>query len=122
MATTSLFDDELIELPQVRKSIALIHGTPQLANLERATAGEANRRVQTLAAQLEAIGGEFDYCLLEAPPTLGIRMIAALADADFVALPVPFRHRWDVLAACVLFVIGYLLFRAPMHGVQRLLP
>jgi chromosome partitioning protein len=86
--TTSLFDDEPVALPQVRKSIALIHGTPQLANLERATAGEANRRVQTFAAQLEAISGEFDYCLLDPPPTLGIRMVAALASADFVSMPV----------------------------------
>jgi len=86
--TTSLFDDKAIELPQVRKSIALIHGTPQLANLERATATEANRRVQTFAAQLEAMSGEFDYCLLDPPPTLGVRMVAALASADFVAMPV----------------------------------
>lgn len=86
--TTSLFDDKPIELPQVRKSIALIHGTPQLANLERATATEANRRVQTFAAQLEAMSGEFDYCLLDPPPTLGVRMVAALASADFVAMPV----------------------------------
>src|SRR5271154_5984796 len=86
--TTALFADSRVELPAVRKNIALIHATPQLANLERATATEANRRVQTFAAQLEAISGEFDYCLLDPPPTLGIRMVAALAAADFVAMPV----------------------------------
>ena len=86
--TMALFEDAPIRLPEVRKRIVLIHGTPQLANLERATAAEANRRVQTFAAQLEAIGGEFDYCLLDPPPTLGIRMVAALASADFVAMPV----------------------------------
>ena len=86
--TTALFAQKPVELPQVRKRIALIHGTPQLANLERGTAEEANRRVQTFAAHLEAIGEEFDYCLLDPPPTLGVRMVAALASADFVTMPI----------------------------------
>ncbi len=88
IATTSLFEDAPCELPAVRKQIALIHGTPQLANLERASASEANRRIQTFAAHLDAMSKEFDYCLLDPPPTLGIRMVAALASADFVAMPI----------------------------------
>ena len=36
-------------------------------------------------------------------------------------LHMPFQHRWDVLGASVLFVMAYLLFRAIMLGVQRLL-
>ncbi len=88
IASSSLFEDQSVALPTVRKNITLIHGTAALANLERATAEEANRRVQTFAAQLEAIGDEFDYCLLDPPPTLGIRMVAALASADFVAMPI----------------------------------
>ena len=86
--TTALFADERIALPAARKNIALIHATPQLANLERASAEEANRRVQTFAAHLEAMQEEFDYCLLDPPPTLGIRMVAALASADFVTVPI----------------------------------
>jgi chromosome partitioning protein len=86
--TTALFGNERVALPSVRKSIALIHGTPQLANLERATPEEANRRVQTFAAHLQAMDAEFDYCLLDPPPTLGIRMVAALASADFVTMPI----------------------------------
>lgn len=86
--TTALFADAPIALPAVRKSIALIHATPQLANLERASADEANRKVQTFAAHLEAMQHEFDYCLLDPPPTLGIRMVAALASADFVTVPI----------------------------------
>jgi chromosome partitioning protein len=86
--TAALFTDAPIVLPAVRKNIALIHATPQLANLERASAEEANRRVQTFAAQLDAMQQEFDYCLLDPPPTLGIRMVAALACADFVTVPI----------------------------------
>lgn len=86
--TTALFEDQPIKLPEVRKSISLIHGTPQLANLERATGEEAHRRVRTFAAQLESMSAQFDYCLLDPPPTLGVRMVAALAGADFVAMPI----------------------------------
>src|ERR1700685_2197726 len=86
--TTAVLADARIELPAVRKNIALIHATPQLANLERASAEEANRLVQTFAAHLDAMQQEFDYCLLDPPPTLGIRMVAALASADFVTVPI----------------------------------
>ena len=86
--TVALFADAPLALPGVRKKIALIHATPQLANLERASAEDANRRVQTFAAQLESLQSEFDYCLLDPPPTLGIRMVAALASADYVAVPI----------------------------------
>ena len=86
--TVALFADASLALPAVRKQIALIHATPQLANLERASAEEANRRVQTFAAHLESLQNEFDYCLLDPPPTLGVRMVAALASADFVAVPI----------------------------------
>jgi chromosome partitioning protein len=86
--TTSFFEDTPLNLPKVRKQITLFHGTPQLANLERANAAEANRRVQTFAAHIEAIKEEFDYCLLDPPPTLGVRMVAALASTDFVAMPI----------------------------------
>lgn len=86
--TTALFEEPRVVLPEVRQGITLIHGTPQLANSERATAAEANRRVQIFAAHLRALSGLFDYCVLDPPPTLGIRMIAALASAEFVAMPI----------------------------------
>ena len=86
--TTALFADVPLTLPTMRKQIALIHATSQLANLERASAEDANRRVQTFAAHLESLRDQFDYCLLDPPPTLGIRMVAALASADFVTVPI----------------------------------
>jgi chromosome partitioning protein len=88
VATTALFEEAAVVLPAVEAGICLIHGTPQLANLERATAEEAHRRVRLFAAHLAALKDRFDYCLIDPPPTLGIRMIAALASADFVAMPI----------------------------------
>jgi cellulose biosynthesis protein BcsQ len=54
----------------------------------RASAEEAYRWMQTFAAHLDAMQQDFDYCLLDSPPTLGIRMVAALAGADFVTVPI----------------------------------
>jgi chromosome partitioning protein len=86
--TTALFADAPMVLPAVRKNIALIHATPQLANLERASAEDAHRRVQTFAAQLDAMQLDFDFCLLDPPPTLVVRVVAAFAGADFVTVPI----------------------------------
>jgi len=84
---TALFDPSPVQVP-TGASLSLIAGTPQLANLERATAEEAQRRVQQFSAQLQALSAQFDYCLIDPPPTLGIRMVAALTSADFVAMPI----------------------------------
>lgn len=88
LPSTALFQDCAITLPAVRKPITLLHGTPQLANLERATAQEAQRRVRTFAAHIEGLKGDFDYCLIDPPPTLGVRMVATLASASFVVMPI----------------------------------
>lgn len=88
IASTALFDDAAIEMPLARKSIALFHATPQLANLERATSREATQLVRIFAAQVEALDQHFDYCVIDPPPTLGVRMIATLACAEFVVMPI----------------------------------
>ena len=86
--TMALFADAPVTIPAVRKSIALIHATPQLANLERASAEDAHRRVQTFAAHLDRLHDDFDFGVIDPPPTLGIRMVAALASADYVVMPI----------------------------------
>ena len=86
--TTALFEGSPVALPANGEAITLVHGTAALANLERATAAEAHARVQRFGAQLRALDGSFDYCLLDPPPTLGIRMVAALASAGYVAMPI----------------------------------
>lgn len=54
--------------------------------------------------------------------------LGALSLASFVVavlfgfiLREPFAQRWEVLGASVLFLLAYLLYRALMLGVQRLL-
>ena len=86
--TTALFEESALDMPSNQPLITLLHGTAQLANLERATSAEANRRVRCFGEQLRELDEEFDFCLLDPAPTLGIRMVAALACADFVTMPI----------------------------------
>src|SRR5581483_10325649 len=65
MPSTLLFGDTPIRLPAVRRPITLLHATPQLANLERASAHEAQQRVRTFAAQIARLGEQFDYCVID---------------------------------------------------------
>lgn len=88
IASTALFSDTELSLPAVRQRISLFHATTELANLELGTAQQASLRVRTFAAQIERLAPEFDYCLVDPPPTLGIRMIAALGAADYVSAPI----------------------------------
>lgn len=86
--TTALFSDKPIALPEVRKAITLIHGTRDLTDIELGTGKQANQRIRTFAAHIEALAEHFDFCLIDPPPTLGVRMVSALASADFVVTPI----------------------------------
>jgi len=81
--------------------------------------------VVTLALRAVALAAFVLMSLAE--PFLAV-ILGVLALACFVVavlfgfiLHMPFQHRWDVLGASVLFVMAYLIFRAVMLGVQRLL-
>jgi len=89
------------------------------------TSGVIVAGVVTLA--LRSVALVLFVLLSLAEPFLAV-IFGVLALACFCAavlfgfiLHMPFQHRWDVLGASVLFVMAYLLFRAIMLGVQRLL-
>lgn len=83
-----LFEDTPVTLPAVRKNITLFKATPQLANIDGAALTEGAKRLRTFTAQVEALAEHFDFCLIDTPPTSGLRMIAALASADFITMPI----------------------------------
>lgn len=65
--------------------LVLHGGSSALVDIERA------RPEQVLPAfvrQVEALAADFDHCVIDTPPALGLRMSAALMAADFVACPI----------------------------------
>ncbi len=83
--TIDLFNDgEGSELSAEAGSITLIKGTSALHEVERL----ANEVVINPRRILKRFEGQFDYCIIDTPPTLGLRLIAALIASDFVICPI----------------------------------
>ncbi len=84
--TVHLFDDpQTNPVPPLKgqPGITLIAGKPGLDEVER----KNNNVVLHPKAQLAPYVEEFDYCIMDTPPTLGLRLIAALISAHFVICP-----------------------------------
>lgn len=64
---------------------AIIPASPYLAGADQTLTG--TRREYLLAEALKPIIGEYDYCILDTPPALGILTVNALAAADRVIIP-----------------------------------
>ena len=64
---------------------AIIPGSPYLAGADATLTG--TRREYLLAEALKPITGEYDYCILDTPPALGILTVNALTAADRVIIP-----------------------------------
>ena len=66
--------------------IAVFSADARLADLEKLDLGAAAGAFKRSLAVIEAEG--FDVCLIDTPPSLGVRMAAALLSADFAASPI----------------------------------
>ncbi|HCE5184926.1 ParA family protein [Vibrio parahaemolyticus] len=78
-----LFYQEVVSI-EVQDNINLIEADAAMADVERAE--------PTVLAKfknnLDNLGDAFDYCVIDTPPTLGLRMTAALLVADHVLAPI----------------------------------
>ena len=66
--------------------VAIVAGTIDLAGAEAALAGTAGRQT-VLRQRIKAAEHDFDYILLDCPPSLGLLTVNALAAADEVLVP-----------------------------------
>ena len=67
--------------------LRVIQSDPDLAGLEVELAAGENREFR-LRGAIEALRGEFDYILLDTPPSLGLLAVNALTAADSVLVPI----------------------------------
>lgn len=68
----------------VRPGITLVEADMPLADLERANP----QVIETFRNNLRALADHFDFAVIDTPPTLGLRMTAALIAANFVLCPI----------------------------------
>jgi chromosome partitioning protein len=69
------------------EGVDLIPASAWLASTERVLSGEPGAEL-VLRKALEGLPNRWDYLLLDAPPTLGLLVVSALAAADQVLVPV----------------------------------
>ena len=76
------------ELPlrDVRPDVDLFPATPDLAAVEIELVGQHSRE-RALARVLAALDADYDVCLIDCPPSLGLLTINALTAADNVLVP-----------------------------------
>lgn len=80
---SALFSDEPFQLER-KDQITLVAADNKMADLERATPQVINH----FRSQVARLGEAFDFCIIDTPPSLGMRMTAALVVADHVLSPI----------------------------------
>ena len=83
----ALSDLRRIEPTKITNAIALLTAHDELAGAELELPGKVNGQ-KRLAKVLSFYQSEFDYCILDCPPSLGILTINALSSAHHVIIPV----------------------------------
>ena len=103
VSTARLFGDGLPEMDTPPGGLCLFAGETKLADLERAST-EVIRNFRNNVARL---GSHFDYCLIDTPPALGLRMTAALIVADYVLCPIELEeYSVDGVTAMIKTIVG----------------
>jgi chromosome partitioning protein len=84
IVASQLFDTQSFEL-KGRNGISLIAADGAMVDIERAD----KKVVGVFLAQMKRLDAEaFDVCIVDTPPTMGLRMTAALIAADHVLAPI----------------------------------
>ena len=65
----------------------IIAASPALVGAEREKALSGVGREYRLRSALESLSGDYDYCIIDTPPALGILTVNALTAADQVVIP-----------------------------------
>lgn len=81
---SQLFVESVDSIEATEDGITLIQADGAMADIERAEPSV----LTTFKRNLANLGEGFDYCVIDTPPTLGLRMTAALLVADHVLSPI----------------------------------
>ena len=84
----AMMDGELAPLPvvQIRENLSLVPSCLDMAAIEIELSKRQDREY-ILKTHIDSTEGEFDYILLDCPPSLGLITINSFTAADFVIVP-----------------------------------
>jgi len=75
------------EVPEIIPNLFLLAGDIRLANLEKSLIGEMDAYVRLKELLTDDLFAEFDYILIDTPPSLGALTINALAASKYLIAP-----------------------------------
>lgn len=84
VSASQLFLEDSVSLEKGESKITVIYADNKMADIERAETSVISR----FRSNLRLVSEGFDYCIIDTPPTLGLRMTAALIAADYVLSPI----------------------------------
>ena len=80
-------DATAAEAVQITGGGAIIAATPALVGADREERLSSTGREYRLRTALEPIAGDYDFCIIDTPPALGILTVNALTAAELVLIP-----------------------------------
>lgn len=90
MTPSEMKPEDVVQPTQIQ-GLSIIPACPALATLDRKLSGQPGQGL-VLARFLSALSDDYDFALLDCPPTLGVLMINAIAAADRLLMPVQTEH------------------------------
>lgn len=86
LLASALYSEECADIgPEtLSEALAIIRADNGLLSVDKAE----NKVIRNPAVALRRFAGDFDLCLIDTPPLLGVRLMASLAASDFVVTPV----------------------------------
>jgi len=84
LSASDLFNTKNVSIEESLSDFQLISADTKMADIERKNPSV----MQTFKDNLMSLKNQFDYCIIDTPPTLGLRMTASLLVADYVLSPI----------------------------------
>jgi chromosome partitioning protein len=75
------------DIPEISPNLFLLAGDIRLANLEKSLIGEMDAYVRLKELLADELFHEFDYLLIDSPPSLGVLTINALVASHYIIAP-----------------------------------
>jgi chromosome partitioning protein len=92
-----------VSLKEINEGITLVPADGAMADIERADP----QVIANFRQNIDVSKDLFDFCVIDTPPTLGMRVTAALIAADYVISPIkPEGYSIDGIAALLKVIIG----------------
>jgi chromosome partitioning protein len=84
VTASQFFDDKPISLSS-KEGITLVTGDPKMLNIEKLNISDVGDNIKR---NLKLVSKQFDVCLIDTAPTLGVRLASVMYASDYVFTPI----------------------------------